>query len=125
MARLFVDALANPTAATGESFHSVATTGLTLRGYAEAVAGWFGQEARLAYLPWERWRHTVSEEDARVTYDHLAHGPHCSMDKALRMLGHRPRHTSPDAVAEAVDWLFRAGTITRRPRSADGHERLP
>ncbi|MDF2704777.1 MAG: NAD-dependent epimerase/dehydratase family protein [Nonomuraea muscovyensis] len=113
VARLFMDALAGPTAATGENFHSVAASALTLRGYAEAVAGWFGQEPRLTYLPWERWRETVSEEDARVTYDHIAHSPHCSMDKALRLLGHRPRHTALDAVAEAVDWLVEAGTITR------------
>ncbi|MBB6345604.1 nucleoside-diphosphate-sugar epimerase [Nonomuraea muscovyensis] len=113
VARLFMDALAGPTAATGENIHSVAASALTLRGYAEAVAGWFGQEPRLTYLPWERWRETVSEEDARVTYDHIAHSPHCSMDKALRLLGHRPRHTALDAVAEAVDWLVEAGTITR------------
>ncbi|MEU4550050.1 NAD-dependent epimerase/dehydratase family protein [Nonomuraea dietziae] len=120
VARLFMDALANPVAATGQAFHSVSPTALTLRGYAEAVAGRFGQEPRLTYLPWEQWRDTVPEEDARITYDHLAHSPNCSMDKALRLLGHRPRHTSLDAVAEAVDWLAQAGVITRGPRGATG-----
>ncbi|MEO3874377.1 NAD(P)-dependent oxidoreductase [Nonomuraea sp. B12E4] len=113
VARLFVDAMNNRAAALGESFHSVATTALTLRGYAEAVAGWFGQEARLAFLPWEEWRATVSEKDAQVTYDHIAHSPHCSMEKAERMLGHRPRYTSLEAISEAVDRLLEAGTITR------------
>jgi nucleoside-diphosphate-sugar epimerase len=113
VARLFMDALANPAGSVGESFHSVATTALTLRGYAEAVAGWFGQDARLAYLPWEQWRDTVSEEQARITYDHIAHSPHCAMEKAQRVLGHRPRHTSLEAIAEAVDRLVVAGTITR------------
>ncbi|SEG98094.1 Nucleoside-diphosphate-sugar epimerase [Nonomuraea solani] len=112
VARLFMDALANRTAAVGESFHSVSTTALTLRGYAEAVSGWFGREPRLAYLPWERWRETVSEEDARITYDHIAHSPHCSMEKAGRVLGHRPRYTSLEAISEAVDWLVGAGRIT-------------
>jgi nucleoside-diphosphate-sugar epimerase len=112
VARLFMDAMNNPSAAVGESFHSVATTALTLRGYAEAVAGWFGREARLAYLPWEQWRDTVSEQDARTTYDHIAHSPHCSMEKAERLLGHRPRYTPLEAISEAVDWLVRAGTIT-------------
>ena len=111
VARLFVDAINNRAAAIGESFHSVATTALTLRGYAEAVAGWFGKEARLSFLPWEQWRKTVSEEDAALTYDHIAHSPHCSMAKAERLLGHRPRYTSLEAIAEAVDWLVRAGTI--------------
>ncbi|SDJ35776.1 NAD-dependent epimerase/dehydratase family protein [Nonomuraea jiangxiensis] len=113
VARLFVDAMNNRAAAVGESFHSVATTALTLRGYAEAVAGWFGQEARLTFLPWEEWRATVSEADAQITYDHIAHSPHCSMEKSERLLGHRPRYTSLEAISEAVDWLIRAGTITR------------
>jgi nucleoside-diphosphate-sugar epimerase len=111
VARLFVDAINNRAAAIGESFHSVSTTALTLRGYAEAVAGWFGKEARLSFLPWEQWRKTVSEEDATLTYDHIAHSPHCSMAKAERLLGHRPRYTSLEAIAEAVDRLVRAGTI--------------
>ncbi|MEV0827151.1 NAD-dependent epimerase/dehydratase family protein [Nonomuraea rubra] len=111
VARLFMDAMAAPSAAVGESFHSVAATALTLRGFAEAVAGWFGREARLAFLPWEEWRGTVPEFDAQVTYDHILHSPHCSMEKAARLLGHRPRYTSLEAVSEAVGWLVRAGTI--------------
>ncbi|MFB4268914.1 NAD-dependent epimerase/dehydratase family protein [Nonomuraea sp. GTA35] len=111
VARLFMDAMASPSAAVGESFHSVATTALTLRGFAEAVAGWFGRQARLAFLPWEEWKGTVPEFDAQVTYDHILHSPHCSMEKAGRLLGHRPRYTSLEAVSEAVDWLVRAGTI--------------
>ncbi|MGW4798866.1 NAD-dependent epimerase/dehydratase family protein [Nonomuraea sp. NPDC004297] len=112
VARLFMDALASPSTSIGESFHSVATTALTLRGYAEAVAGWFGQDARLSFLPWEEWRATVSEFDGRITYDHLLHSPHCSMEKAERLLGHRPRHTSLEAVSEAVERLVRDGVIT-------------
>ncbi|MGW0802348.1 NAD-dependent epimerase/dehydratase family protein [Nonomuraea sp. NPDC002799] len=113
VAKLFMDALASPSAAIGESFHSVATTALTLRGYAEAVAGWFGRDARLAYLPWEQWRDTVSEEDALITYDHIAHSPHCSMEKAERLLGHRPRYTSLEAIAEAVVRLTETGALAR------------
>ncbi|WP_220449736.1 hypothetical protein [Nonomuraea longispora] len=53
----------------------------------------------------------MTEEDAKVTYDHIAHSPHCGMEKAARLLGHRPRHTALDAVSEAVDRLVAAGTI--------------
>ncbi|MGW0483401.1 NAD-dependent epimerase/dehydratase family protein [Nonomuraea sp. NPDC003214] len=111
VARQFMAALAARSAAVGESFHCVASSALTLRGYAEAVAGWFGQEARLAFLPWERWRETVPEPDAEITYDHIAHSPHCSMAKAERLLGFRPRYTPLEAVAEAVDRLIRDGII--------------
>jgi nucleoside-diphosphate-sugar epimerase len=114
VARIFMDALASRATAVGESFHSVATTALTLRGYAEAVAGWFGREARLAFLPWERWRTTVPAHDAEITWDHIAHSPHCGMAKAERLLGHRPRHTSLEAIAEAVDRLIDNGVL-RRP----------
>ncbi|MFI0423426.1 NAD-dependent epimerase/dehydratase family protein [Spongiactinospora sp. 9N601] len=111
VARLFMDALATPANAVGESFHSVAPTALTLRGYAEAVSGWFGHEPRLTYLPWDQWRHTVSERDAEITYDHLVHSPHCGMDKASRLLGHHPRHTSLEAVRDAVEELIATGRL--------------
>ncbi len=112
VASLFTAAMANRSAAVGESFHSVAPTALTLRGYAEAVAGWFGREARLTFLPWDRWRRTVSDRDAAITHDHIAHSPHCSMEKAGRLLGFRPRYTALEAVAEAVDRLVDTGSLT-------------
>jgi nucleoside-diphosphate-sugar epimerase len=113
VARLFVAALANRAPTIGESFHAVAGTALTLRGYAENVSGWFGHESDLDYLPWQRWRETVDPEDARVTHDHIAHSPHCDMRKARRLLGFEPRYTSLEAIAEAVNWLVDAGRVTR------------
>jgi nucleoside-diphosphate-sugar epimerase len=112
VAALFTAAMANRSAAVGESFHAVATTALTLRGYAESVAGWYGQPADLVFLPWDRWRETVPEADARATHDHIAHSPHCSMEKAERLLGFRPRYPALDAIAEALDWLVRNGRLT-------------
>jgi nucleoside-diphosphate-sugar epimerase len=106
VAQAFERALARRSAAVGESFHVVAPGALTLRGYAEAVAGWFGQPARLRYLPWEEWRRTVSEEEAQATWDHIAHSPHCSIAKAQQMLSYQPRYTSLEAVYEAVMWLI-------------------
>jgi hypothetical protein len=35
----------------GEAFHAVSPAAITLRGYAEAMATWFGREAKLRYLP--------------------------------------------------------------------------
>jgi nucleoside-diphosphate-sugar epimerase len=111
VARLFLAAIAHRSVAVGESFHAVAATAMTLRGYAEAVAGWSARPANLAFLPWDRWRATVSEEDARITYDHIAHSPHCSIDKARRLLGFQPRYSGLEAVAEAVEWLVAAGRL--------------
>ncbi|WP_216212334.1 NAD-dependent epimerase/dehydratase family protein [Amycolatopsis aidingensis] len=112
VAQVFVNAMANRRASLGESFHAVAGTAMTLRGYAEALACWFGREADLDYLPWERWRETVAAEDARITHDHLVHSSHCGIDKARRLLGYQPRYTSLQAVADAVDSLVGAGRIS-------------
>ena len=106
-----MQALANWSNAVGESFHTVSPAALTLRGYAESVAAWFGQPARLRTVPWEQWRTTVSEEEAAATWDHIAHSPNCSIAKARRLLGYRPRYSSLQAVYEAMDWLIQSGVI--------------
>lgn len=106
VAQAFMQALAHWSTAIGESFHVVSPAAVTLRGYAEAVAGWFGQEAKLRYLPWETWRTTVSEDEARATWDHIAHSPNCSIDKARRLLDYQPRYSSLQAVYESVQWLI-------------------
>jgi len=112
VAQIFVRAVANRSAAVGESFHAVSPAAVTLRGYAEAMAAWFGQPARLEFLPWEAWRTTVAEEDAQATWDHIAHSPNCSIAKAQRLLDYRPRYTSLQAVQESVTWLIEHGVIT-------------
>jgi nucleoside-diphosphate-sugar epimerase len=106
VAQGFVQALANRSSAVGESFHVVSPAALTLRGYAEAMAFWFGQPARLRFAPWEQWRTTVSEEDSQSTWDHIAHSPCCSIAKASRLLNYQPRYSSLQAVQGAVDWLI-------------------
>ena len=82
----FVQALANRSAAIGESFHVVSAAALTLGGYAERVAAWFGREARIRFLPWEEWRGNVTAREAQVTWDHIARSPNCSIEKARRAL---------------------------------------
>ena len=49
VAQSFMCALARRSVAVGESFHVVSSAALTLRGYAQSVARWFGQEAKLHY----------------------------------------------------------------------------
>lgn len=106
VAQSFIKAIINRNTAVGESFHIVSEQALTLRGYATAMATWFGQEANLRFLPWEEWKQTVREEDAKVTWDHIAHSPNCSIEKAKRLLNYLPRYSSLQAVQEAVKFLF-------------------
>jgi nucleoside-diphosphate-sugar epimerase len=107
VAQAFMQALANWQAAVGESFHIVSPAALTLRGYAEAMAEWFGQPIRLEFASWSEWLKTVSEEDSQATWDHIAHSPNCSIDKARRFLNYQPHYTSLQAVQEAVEWLIK------------------
>ncbi len=111
VAQSFVQAMAYRGVAVGESFHVVSPAALTLRGYAEAVAGWFGQEARLRFLPWNEYRAVVPPEKARATWDHIAHSPNCSIDKAQRLIDYHPRYSSLQAIREAVEWLIAQGKI--------------
>jgi nucleoside-diphosphate-sugar epimerase len=111
VAQAFVRALDSWGVAVGESFHVVSAAALTLRGYAEAVAGWFGEPARLRFLPWQEWRGGVSEEEAEGTWDHIAHSPNCSIAKAGRLLDYQPRYSSLQAVRESLGWLVEHGEV--------------
>jgi nucleoside-diphosphate-sugar epimerase len=109
VAQAFCRALEHPGAAVGESFHVVSPAAVSLRGFAERTARWFGHEAQLTYLPWDEWKKTVSPEDAAATWDHIAHSPCCSIEKARRMIGYEPRYASLEAVFESIEWLAARG----------------
>ena len=112
VAQVFLKAMGNWSSSVGESFHAVSPAALSLRGYAESVAVWFGQEAHLKFLPWEEWKATVSEEEAGLTLEHISHSPNCSIAKARRLLDYEPRYTSIQAVRESVTWLIENDVIS-------------
>ncbi len=111
VAQCFVRAVERRSVAVGESFHVVSPAALTLRGYAERVSAWFGHSALLEFLPWEEWRLEVSEKEAALTWDHIAHSPNCSIAKARRLLSYEPRYTSLEAVRESLTWLIEQGVV--------------
>jgi nucleoside-diphosphate-sugar epimerase len=111
VAQGFMQALAHWSTAVGQSFHMVSPAAVSLRGYAEAMAAWFGQPANLKFVSWEDWRKTVSPQEAQATWDHIAHSPNCSIAKAQRLIDYRPRYRSLQAVQESVSWLIEHGEI--------------
>ncbi|PLS01058.1 NAD-dependent epimerase/dehydratase family protein [Neobacillus cucumis] len=111
VAQAFVRAIENWNSSIGENFHVVSPAAITLRGYAEEVASWFGQLSNLKYLPWNEWHLTVEENEANATWDHIAHSPSCSIEKAKRLLNYQPRYSSLEAVRESVAWLINQGVI--------------
>lgn len=104
VAAAFEAALARPEAAAGRAFHVTSERALTFRGFAEAVAGWFGQPARLEILGWDAFTAAVGKEAADTTHDHWAHSPSADIGLARELLGHSPRYTSLAAVADALRW---------------------
>src|SRR5208283_6204133 len=109
VAQAFEKAIASWPRAVGESFHVASPAALTMAGYAESVAGWFGRQARIRFLPWEEWRAIVSGKDADFTWDHIARSPNCSIEKARRLLGYEPLYRSLEAIRESLAWLCASG----------------
>ncbi|GAA3140585.1 nucleoside-diphosphate-sugar epimerase [Kribbella aluminosa] len=112
VAGVFLAAIASRSTAIGESFHAVASDAVTLRGYAHAVAEWFGKPANLGFVPIGQLRAHQSEKQADATWDHVEHSPNCSMDKAARLLGFRPRYSAIEAALSGISWLVDNGKIT-------------
>jgi nucleoside-diphosphate-sugar epimerase len=100
----FMQALINKKQAVGESFHILSEKALTWRGYAEAMAEWYGQKANLRFVPWEEFRQSLSEEDARYSWDHLLHSSSGSIEKARRLLNYVPQYSSLQAIQESLSW---------------------
>ena len=82
--------------------------------YTEKVSSWFGKTAKINYLPWEDWCKSVSEEESIMTWDHIAHSPNCSIEKARSLLGYQPHYSSLQALQESVSWLVERGIIKLR-----------
>jgi nucleoside-diphosphate-sugar epimerase len=113
VAQAFQRAVENWSVSVGESFHTVSPRALTLRGYAEAAADWFGEQANLTYLPFEEWaeRPEYDEDAVAATEEHISYSPNASIEKARDLLGYEPRYTSLEATREAVEALVEEGTV--------------
>ena len=115
VAASFLNAIENPSNCIGESFHVVSEQALTLRGYAIGMARWFGQEAMIRFLPWDDWRKTTNDTNSRLTWDHIAHSPNGSIEKAKKLLHYNPRYSSLEAIKEAVAYYFADKDLIKTP----------
>ncbi len=116
LAHLCLQLLVHRQATLGHSFNAVSERAVTLRGYAETMAAWFGRPARLRYVEWETWQQGRSALDVRLTGDHITHSPCHSMAKAQRLAAYQPRYTSLGAVHEALSWAIAHGEFADLPR---------
>ena len=106
VAQAYEKALAHWSDTIGEEFHIVSDAAVTLRGYAEMVAFWFGKEANLKCLAGDDWKVGMSDEDVQATLDHITRSSNCSIQKAKRALLYQPRYTSFQAIYESLQWLL-------------------
>jgi len=111
VAQAFELALARPEAAGGQLFHTVAAKALTVRGYLQVAAGWFGREPVLRHVSWEEYRAVTPAAYAEQSWDHLWRSHYASIDKARTRLGYAPAYEPQDAVRAAVRWLVRDGQL--------------
>lgn len=111
VAQAFEKAIQNRDAAAGEDFNIVAPTALTVRGYADIAAGWFGQPATLEAVTWEHFRESTTPEYAESSWGHL-YRSHCfTIEKAKSLLGYAPRYEPEEAVLESITWLIERGQL--------------
>jgi nucleoside-diphosphate-sugar epimerase len=108
VASLHQACLERPDASGGQTFNSVCTQALTLRGYADLLARHFGHEPRLEFVPWAEFTSRVDPEHADQTLEHIGRAPLFSMDKARDLLGFAPSHSVTDTVLEAIEALVAA-----------------
>jgi nucleoside-diphosphate-sugar epimerase len=108
VAQAFERAMSRP-AAIGASFHVVAEQAMTLRGLATGVAGWFGREPVLEFTDWAEFERRAGAEHAETTRQHTVRSITASIDRAREVLGYAPRHSSLDALHQALTWLVADG----------------
>jgi nucleoside-diphosphate-sugar epimerase len=105
VAQAFELALADRDAVAGEDLDVVAPSALTVRGYLEIAASWFGQRAMIEHVSWERFRGETPAEHADASWEHLSRSHVVSIDKARRLIGYAPRYEPDEAVLESLRWL--------------------
>lgn len=111
VAQWIICAIEHRAASIGEVFNTVSSHALTLRGYAEAIYRYFGQESRLSFAPFDQWKLGLTESDAHTSWGHIMRSSCVSIEKSRQRLGYNPRFTSLAAIHESVGALITAGRV--------------
>ena len=113
VAQVFMNAILYRNRALGESFHAAAPTAITMRGIAEKMFMWFGQEPSIEYLPWKEWcERTADKGFIASTENHVRHSDNYSIAKAKTLLNYQPRYTFFQAMFEGVESMIARGVIS-------------
>ena len=114
VAQMFMRAIANWSASVGEAFHAVSPAAVTLRGYAEAMAAWFGQRGE-ADVPALAGMEGGAEERGRGDGDLGAHLPQpelAASPRRERLLGYAAAlHLVRGGATRRSTWLIEQGIV--------------
>jgi nucleoside-diphosphate-sugar epimerase len=111
VAQWIICAIEHRTESIGEVFNTVSSQALTLRGYAEAMYGWFGREPRLSFAPFDQWKLGLSKSDAETSWGHIMRSSCVSIEKSRQRLGYSPRFSSLEAIQQSVAALITSGRV--------------
>lgn len=110
LGQLFQATLENRHAAMGESFSGVAPYAMSLVACCQYVAGLFGREANIEFLPHDQMEQAMGAAWA-TTEDHIIHSPCCSIEKCQRLLSYQPRYTTEQIYVECLEYLLESGQL--------------
>jgi nucleoside-diphosphate-sugar epimerase len=111
VAQMFELAMNHREQAVGESFSAVAPYAMSLLELTRFVAGIFGKEPNLAFVPLDDLAQHVSEQSFGIIREHVTMSLCVSIEKAKRLLGYAPRFTTEQIFVEAIDYLLESGTL--------------
>jgi len=106
VAQVFQLAIEQRDAASGESFNVVAPSALTVRGFIEIAASWFGQTARIRSVSWAEFRSGTTAAYADSSWQHLSRSQYASIEKARTLLSYTPAYEPEAAVLDGIRWLI-------------------
>lgn len=111
VARLFEYAISNRGQSLGESFTAVAPYALSLIGCCRAVAGMFGTQPNIRFVPIADIDREMAKESADMVREHALHSPCCSIEKAGERLNFTPHFTTEQIYAEFLDYSISSGQL--------------
>lgn len=111
LGQLFEAAIIHRQACLGEAFSGVAPQALSLIGCCRFVAGLFGREPNIEFAPRDEMERIMGKAAWACTRDHIEHAPCCSIEKAQRLLGYRPRYTTGQIYVECLEYLLESGQL--------------
>jgi nucleoside-diphosphate-sugar epimerase len=106
VAQAFQLAVEQRDAAAGESFNVVAPSALTVRGFLEIAASWFGQTARIRSVSWAEFQSGTTAAYADSSWQHLWRSQYASIEKARTLLSYTPAYEPEAAVLDGIRWLI-------------------